>query len=237
MIRLVRNWRFGRVAALCFIGGAFALSPVAARAQSTPNKTSSKPADSKKPAASKPAPAKTTSTKTTPAKTSSSKPDPKGKKPDPKQAARPESAKPSLLQTFGEWGAYTANSGKARTCYALGQPKDRQPASLKRDAGYVFISHRPGENVRNEVSIIMGFDVKPDQDARAEIGNQSFAMVAKGQNLWVKNAAEEGQMLDAMKKGSRLVIKAASLRGNQSTDTYILSGLAQAVDRVAKECQ
>ncbi len=151
-------------------------------------------------------------------------------------AARPASAKPALVGTFGDWGVYSANAGKAKTCYALGQPKDRLPASLKRDPGYVFISSRPGEGVRNEISIVMGFDVKPS-DLKAEVGNQSFEMVAKGANLWVKNAAEEGQMLEAMKKGSRLVVKAASIRGNASTDSYSLSGLAQAVDRAAKECQ
>ena len=151
-------------------------------------------------------------------------------------AARPASAKPALAGTFGDWGVYSANAGKAKTCYALGQPKDRLPASLKRDPGYVFISSRPGEGVRNEISIVMGFDVKPS-DLKAEVGNQSFEMVAKGANLWVKNAAEEGQMLEAMKKGSRLVVKAASIRGNASTDSYSLSGLAQAVDRAAKECQ
>ena len=218
-----------RLLGLCLLGGALALQVSPSSAQTKP--AASKSTDSKKPAAktsAKPADAKTAAKKP-----DSRKPDPKGKKPD----SKPEAGKPTLLATFGEWGAYAANAGKARTCYALGQPKDRQPASLKRDAGYVFISNRPGESVRNEVSFIMGFDVKSDQEAKVEIGNQSFAMVAKGQNLWVKNAAEEGQMLDALKKGSRLVVKAASLRGNQSTDTYVLSGLAQAVDRVGKECQ
>jgi hypothetical protein len=188
------------------------------------------------------------------AKPAASKTTDKGKKPDPKSsarpaaaaaaggaaaaaaAARPAAAKPALVGTFGDWGVYSANAGKAKTCYALGQPKDRLPASLKRDPGYVFISSRPGEGVRNEISIVMGFDVKPT-DLRAEIGNQSFEMVAKGSNLWVKNAAEEGQMLEAMKKGSRLVVKASSVRGNASTDSYSLAGIAQAVDRAAKECQ
>jgi hypothetical protein len=155
-------------------------------------------------------------------------------KSDAKSAAP---GKPTLVATFGDWGVYSAVSGKNKTCYALGQPKDRQPAKLKRDPAYVFISNRPAEGVRNEISIIMGFDVKPSDDLKADIGNQDFDMVAKGANLWVKNAAEEGRMVDAMKKGSRLVVKALSLRGNLTTDSYSLSGLSQAVDRMSKECQ
>src|SRR5665213_3089696 len=59
-------------------------------------------------------------------------------------------AKPVQVATFGDWGAFLAEAGKDKTCYALAQPKERDPASLKRDPAYVFIPTRPGENIRNE---------------------------------------------------------------------------------------
>ena len=171
------------------------------------------------------------------AKDAAAKGDKTGEKPGTKTAKAEvgETAKPSLVGTFGDWGAYLA-AGKAKTCYALGQPKDRNPAALKRDPGYIFISTRPGENVRNEVSIAMGFDVKAVPEAKAEVGSSSFAMVAKGGNLWVKNAAEEGQMLEAMRKSGKLVVRAASMKGNVTVNSYSLSGLGQALDRVKRDC-
>ena len=39
-----------------------------------------------------------------------------------------------------------------------------------------------------------------------------------------------------MRKGAKLVVKAASLRGHQSIDTYALGGFSQAMDRLQKEC-
>ena len=62
-------------------------------------------------------------------------------------------AKPTLVGTFGDWGVYEAQSAKSKICYALAQPKQRTPASPKRDAAYIFISSRPGEGVRNEISV------------------------------------------------------------------------------------
>jgi invasion protein IalB len=150
-------------------------------------------------------------------------------------AARP--GKPALVASFGDWGAYTAVAGKSKTCYALAEPKERLPASLKRDKAYVFVSTRPGEGVKNEVSIIMGFDVKADSSPKSEVGTTGFDMIAQKDKLWVRNAAEEGHLLDAMRKGQRLIVKAASGRGNATTDSYSLAGLAQALDRVQKECQ
>ncbi len=154
-------------------------------------------------------------------------------KPRPAQA---DPAKPALVQQFGDWGTFATPQSKARTCYALSQPKQRAPAALKRDPAYVFVTHRPADKVRNEIAIIMGFEVKPDSKPVADIGGAEFELVAKGEHLWLRNAADEGKFIGALRKGSRLTVKASSLRNNLTTDTYSLSGVAQALDRAIKEC-
>ncbi|ALK10973.1 hypothetical protein [Blastochloris viridis] len=156
-------------------------------------------------------------------------------KPTKPAAAAPVAA-PELLGKFGDWAAYVSQTPKTKICYALSQPKDRQPASLKRDPGFMFISHRPGEGVRNEVSATMGFPLR-DGDASMQIGNVVFAMTSKDENVWIKNPAEEQRLIDTMRRGKDLAIKGTSRRGNESTDRYSLSGLAQALDRVAQECK
>lgn len=139
----------------------------------------------------------------------SSKPDPadakgktaKGKdEKSGKKVASLGDGKPMLLESFHDWGAYVAQ-GRDKTCYALASPKERAPSTLKRDPAYVFISSRPSENVRNEVSIIMGFAMNDKAEAKAEIGNASYDLIAKGTNAWVKNPAQENQFIDALKKG------------------------------------
>ena len=52
----------------------------------------------------------------------------------------------------------------------------------------------------------------------------------------MKNAARESALIAEMKKGVKLEIKAASLKGNASTDSYSLSGFSQAMERLQKEC-
>ena len=81
-----------------------------------------------------------------------------------KLAKKEDASKPALVATFGDWNVFVAEAGKGRICYTLAQPKTREPASLKRDPGYAFISDRPGEGVRNEVSFIMGFDIAAGED-------------------------------------------------------------------------
>jgi len=167
------------------------------------------------------------------------------KSPPAKQAKQPAPApapgggQPTLLGQFGDWGAYTANGGGKKICYALAKPSAQatEPANRPRDPAYVFISTRPTENVRNEISIVIGYPFKPGSDASVDIGAAKYAMYTQADGAWIKNAAEEARMVDAMRKGSDMVVTGESGKGTKSTDRYALKGLSQALDRVAQECK
>jgi invasion protein IalB len=155
-------------------------------------------------------------------------------------APRPAgTAQPTLLGQFGDWGAYTATPGGRKVCFALAKPTSSQtnPPNRPRDPPYVFVSTRPAEKVQNEVSVIIGYPFKPNSEATVDIGGTNFAMYTQQDGAWIKNAAEEARMVDAMRRGSELVVKGVSGRGTQTTDTFSLRGLAQALDRIAQECR
>jgi hypothetical protein len=146
--------------------------------------------------------------------------------------------KPEQLATFGDWGAYLAQAGKDKTCYALGQPKSREPkAKLKDTSAYIFISSRPGEGVRNEVAINLGYPTKDGSSASAAIDGDDWDLITKGTNAWVKDQSKEKEFVGALRGGSKLVVKAASGKGTSTTDTYQLKGLSDALARVAQECK
>jgi invasion protein IalB len=160
-------------------------------------------------------------------------------KPGATAAAPSGDTQPTLLGQYGDWGAYSATPGGAKVCFALAKPKTSktEPAGRKRDQAYVFISTRPAENVKHEVSVIIGYPFKTSSDAIAEIGTAKFAMYTQNDGAWIKNVAEEARMIDAMRKAADLTVKGTSGRGTQSTDQYSLKGLAQALDRADQECK
>ena len=157
-----------------------------------------------------------------------------------KPAAKPEPTEQAvLLGQFGDWGAYRATPGGKKVCFALSKPTSAhiEPANKKRDPSYAFVSTRPAEKVRNEVSVIVGYPQKPGADATATIGQANYVLYTQNDGAWVKNAAEEAQMVETMRKGSSLVVKSMSHSGAKTTDTYSLKGLDQALDKVAEECK
>ena len=160
-----------------------------------------------------------------------------GSKPAPAKPAAGGQGQALLLETAGKWQAFSSQQGRTKICYALSKAESRTPANLKDVEGLLFISSRPGEGVRNEISLVMNFDLKEDVEHQAIIGSERFALVAKGQNVWLKNPAEEGRMLDALRKGSGLEIKGTSKRGNATSDKYSLAGISQIVKRAEDACK
>ncbi|MBC9883574.1 Invasion associated locus B family protein [Bradyrhizobium sp. INPA01-394B] len=166
-------------------------------------------------------------------------------KPDSKPAAAPApaavagGAEPTLIGQFGTWGAYSATPNGKKVCFALAKPSSSKtnPPNRPRDPAYAFVSTRPAEKVNNEVSVMIGYALKPGSESTVEVGGAAFAMYTQGDGLWIKNAAEEERMVEAMRKSADLVVKGTSAKGTETTDTFSLKGLAQALDKIAQDCR
>jgi hypothetical protein len=167
----------------------------------------------------------------------------------PKGAAKPAAAKPepaiaggaepTLIGQFGTWGAYMATPNGKKVCFALAKPSSSRtnPPNRPRDPAYAFVSTRPSEKVVNEVSIMIGYMLKPGSESTLEVGGASYALYTQGDGLWIKNAAEEERMVDAMRKAADATVRGVSAKGTETTDVFSLKGLSQALDRLAQDCR
>jgi hypothetical protein len=210
------------------VAAAFAVTPVLAQdpvpsdvsAQAKSKSTTKRRAPAKKKSAAKPA-----------AKTAQ-------KKSGTSTQASVNPTEPALVGQYGDWGAYTATPGGKKVCFALSKPKSQTASKddVKRDSAYIFVATRPSEQVKDEISVIVGYPLDAKVDATAQVGSSTFVMFGQKDGAWIKNAAEEPKLVDAMRKGAELVIKGKSSRGTETTDTYSLMGVTNALERVAKEC-
>ena len=157
----------------------------------------------------------------------------------PRPGGAASAGQPNLLGQYGDWAAYSGGKTGARVCFALAKPASSQtaPANRPRDPIYFFLTTRPADNVRNEVSIVIGYSIRPNSETTAEVGSAKFSMYSESDGAWIKDAAEEARLIDTMRKGSDLVVKGTSSRGTQTTDRYSLKGLPQALDRINQECK
>ena len=131
-----------------------------------------------------------------------------------------------MIGQFGTWGAYTATPNGRKVCFALAKPSSSKtnPPNCPRDPAYAFVSTRPAEKVVNEVSIMIGYALKPGSESSLEVGGSAYAMYTQGDGLWIKNAAEEEQMVSAMRKSAEVTVKGVSAKGTETIGRLLAEG-------------
>ncbi|MBY8916406.1 invasion associated locus B family protein [Nitratireductor rhodophyticola] len=145
-------------------------------------------------------------------------------------AASPALAQATAVGQHRDWGVYSYQSGNGKVCYAMSVPKEKQPASLDHGDIFFFVSQKPGQNVASEPQFIAAYNFQSGSKVIVTIGNKRFSMFTQGKSAWLENAAEEPQLIAAMKGGADMKIAAKSGRGNDTSYTFSLSGVTAAIN-------
>ena len=137
---------------------------------------------------------------------------------------------------FKDWESFVLSQDGNKTCFAQSIPVVRAPKKLKRDPSRLFVSFRPAENIKNEVSVTNGYDFKLKAPVTAKSGKKSYDLFSKGRFAWVVDNKDEQKLIVTMKKASRLMIIGNSQKGNQTTDHYSMMGFTKAYNSAKKSC-
>jgi invasion protein IalB len=141
-----------------------------------------------------------------------------------------------LVETQGAWGLYADSATPKQVCFLAAQPQATEPAGANRGPIYFYISAWPKDAVKAEPSVKVGYPIAADKDMSVAVGDETFKLFAKAERGFVAEPAEEQKLMEAMKKGTTAVVKAVSQRGTNTTDTYALSGLSAALQKMGETC-
>ena len=137
---------------------------------------------------------------------------------------------------FKDWESFVLSQDGSKTCFAQSIPVVRAPKKLKRDPSRLFVSFRPNENIKNEVSVTNGYEFKIKSPVTAKSGKKSYDLFSKGRFAWVVDNEDEVKLITTMKKASRLMIIGNTDKGDQTTDHYSMMGFTKAYNKAKKSC-
>ena len=140
------------------------------------------------------------------------------------------------VEKQGAWTLYADTATPKAVCFIAAQPQAVEPLGANRGPIFFYISAWPKDGVKTEPSIKVGYPVKPDAEMSVTVGTDTFKLFIKGERGFVSDPTEESKLVEALKKGSNAFVKATSARGTATTDTYSLSGLGAALDKLATTC-
>ena len=137
---------------------------------------------------------------------------------------------------FKDWESFVLSKEGNKVCFAQSIPVVRAPKGLKRDASRFFVSFRPSENIKNEVSVTNGYEFKVKTPVTAKSGKKNFDLFSKGRFAWIADNKDESKLISTMKKASRLMIIGNTDKGDQTTDHYSMMGFTKAYNTAKKNC-
>ncbi len=150
-------------------------------------------------------------------------------------------AKPTLLGTFSNWTmwSYDGNYGGAngKVCYIYSEPDKMQPPRLDHGRVSFSVTSVPAGEAATEANFVAGYQLREQSKVTVQIGDREFTMFTEGDSAWLVNKEDETNLLEAMRAGSRMTVKAMSRRGNDTTYDYSLSGVTAASDKMKADCQ
>jgi hypothetical protein len=137
---------------------------------------------------------------------------------------------------FGNWSAYVFEENGGKVCYMAAKPTKAVGKYSKRGDVVAMITHRPAEGTKNVFSYMSGYGYKKGSDVTLSIDSKKFTLFTQNDMAWAADAGADGNIAEAIKKGSKMVVKGVSGKGTATTDTYSLKGSTKAYEAITTAC-
>ena len=137
---------------------------------------------------------------------------------------------------FKDWESFVLSQEGNKICFAQSVPVLRAPKKIKRDPSRLFVSFRPEENIKNEISVTNGYKFKLKAPVIAKSGKKTYDLFSKDRFAWLADNKDETKLIVTMKKASRLMVIGNTEKGDQTTDHYSMMGFTKAYNSAKKSC-
>ena len=142
---------------------------------------------------------------------------------------------PRSTGKYKNWESFTAQTDKGKICFVQTIPTKRAPASIKREKSKLFVTFRPSESIKDEVSITSGHDYK-SSTVTASSGKKRYSFFSQKNFAWLLDDQEERGFIKLMKKATNVIVKARTAKGAETTDHYSMMGFTKAYNTAKKTC-
>ncbi len=142
---------------------------------------------------------------------------------------------PKSTGKYKNWESFSAETDKGKVCFAQSIPNKRAPSSIKRSDSRLFVTFRPGDKIKDEISITSGHAYKASTVV-AKSGRNDFTFFSQDTFAWLLDTKEEQNFIKLMKRATNLIITARTIKGAETTDHYSMMGFTKAYNTAKKAC-
>ena len=140
-----------------------------------------------------------------------------------------------------DWSIFKQGSAADRMCWIVSQPvsstaqRAGSPVSVRRGDIFLMVAIRPGERVKNEVSMMAGYPFRKNSAVKVKIGSNTYEMFTEGEGAWTDSGESDDRLVAAMRRGADAVITGVSTRGTTTTDAEMLDDVVREYEWVMQQ--
>jgi invasion protein IalB len=137
---------------------------------------------------------------------------------------------------YNDWRVYTEGEGRNLVCFATVEANDKAPKAATHGEVVFYVAVWKSGASRGQVSLRVGYDLRTDIAPTAIVGRDRFAMVASGQEAFLKDDRDNA-LIAALQKGQELRVEAASVKDARTAYHFSLKGSRDAIDKARALCK
>ncbi len=151
-------------------------------------------------------------------------------------AAAPAFADTKAIARYNDWRVYTEGEGRNLVCFAAVEANDKAPKSADHGEVVFYVAVWKSGASKGQVSLRVGYNLRTDIAPTAIVGRDKFAMVASGQEAFLKDD-RDSTLIAALQKGQELRVEAASVKDARTAYHFSLKGSRDAIDKARALCK
>lgn len=140
-----------------------------------------------------------------------------------------------------DWSVFVESN--PTECWGVSSPKetvntkDGRVVAVRRGDILLFVSYRPGSDIKGEVSFTGGYPFAGGSTVTLDVSGAAFELFTDGEWAWSASSSDDAKIITAMKRGASASVSARSARGTKTKDTFSLLGFTAALDEAEKRCK
>jgi len=142
-----------------------------------------------------------------------------------------------VVQKFRDWVLYSHTGDPETICFIASQPGEKKPTGYNKQPSYFYISAWPDSGIKAEISVNIRKELESDSTVTVQIGGSRYRLFTKDNKAFVEKPNEEIKLIESMKRGSFMVVRATVNDGTAIEETYSLLGVTAAVNSLRKGCK
>lgn len=145
-------------------------------------------------------------------------------------------AEPTLEGSFGDWAAYSRAEGGDKICYIISEPQKKVPSSVNHGDVFFMVSNWKSGQAKEQPSLMAGYPLKISSPPTTMVGSARTRMYVSQNEAFIKDTADERELVKKMRGGANMRVSAMSERGTAVSYDFSLKGVTAALNKAKSSC-